>query len=103
MPAIRVPLCEGHALVLDGDYTPPSPPARDEPGTREAFELIGARVEGPEGTAVDATALLERLQCAVPGFCWGAWAEALALAELAAARADAALERALAREEARSW
>lgn len=103
MAEIRVRLCHDHALVLEGDYTPPSAPGRHEPGNREAFELIGARVEGPDGTGVDATALLERLQRAVPGFCWGAWAEDLALAELAEARADAALERALAREEGRTW
>lgn len=99
MNELIIPLNDGHRLVLAGDYTPASRPTRHEPGTTEAFEPLAAWVEEPRGRRVEVTALLERIERAVPGFAWGAWAEVLALAQLTREREERWLERALARRE----
>ena len=99
MDELSIPLDDGHRLVLAGDYTPPSPATRHEPGTPEAFEPLAAWVEEPHGRRIEVTALLERIERAVPGFSWAAWAEVAALAQLTREREETWLERALARRE----
>lgn len=99
MSELSIPLDDGHRLVLAGDYTPAARPTRHEPGVAEAFEPLAAWVEEPRGRRIEVTALLERIERAVPGFAWGAWAEIAALAQLTREREEAWLERALARRE----